>query len=152
MLIGLAAVAAAIPSSALADPLTVSLPTLGVEARTEPLAVIDGQLSVPVNPDQIGTYQLRGNLLLVGHVDWAGKTRAFAGLRSFSGGEPIELSDGRTYHVAWVSTVLATDPDLSNVFAVGDDMLTLITCDGAFSLSQHQYLERLTVRAVRDQT
>jgi len=151
-LIGMAAIAAAIPSTVLADPLIVSLPTLGVEAQTERLEVNNGELGVPTNPDNIGTYQLRGNLVLVGHLDWAGKMRVFGRLRTLVGGEPIKLSDGRTYHVAWVSSVLASDTDLSEVFAAGDDVLTLITCDGAFSQSQHQYLERLTVRAVRDQT
>ncbi|MGI9149047.1 MAG: class F sortase [Chloroflexota bacterium] len=147
----MAALVAVIPTTVFADPLTVSLPTLGIEAHTEPLSVLDGQLGAPVDPDTIGTYQLPGNLLLVGHVDWAGTTRAFAGLRSLHGGEPIELSDGRNYHVAWVSSVPTDQADLSDVFAPGDDVLTLITCGGSFSLSQHMYLERLTVRAVRDQ-
>lgn len=150
LLMGLLTALVIIPTTVLADDLTVTLPTLGIEAHTEPLAIVDGQLGAPVDPDSIGTYQLPGNLLLVGHVDWAGTLRPFASLRQLQGGEPIQLSDGRSYHVAWVSSVAADEADLSNVFSAGVDELTLITCSGPFSLSQHMYLERLTVRAVRD--
>jgi hypothetical protein len=143
---------AAAPGLALADPLTVTFPTLGMQAQTEDIGVLDGQLGVPHDPDDLGAYEVPGNLLLVGHLDWAGKRRLLAFVRSFQGGEPIQLSDGRTYHVAWSEQVPVDDSSdaWSQAVAPADDVLTLITCDGPFSLSRHMYLDRFILRAVRD--
>ena len=91
-------------------------------------------------------------MLVVGHVDWAGERRVLADVRSFEPGEPIWLSDGRTYHVAWSKT-LPIDADQNEwtaAFAPADDVLTLVTCSGPFSISRHEYLERIVIRAVRD--
>jgi hypothetical protein len=151
-LVGAAAIVAALPALVLADPLTVTFPTLGVEAQTEWLGVDAGQLGVPVDPDSLGMYQLDGNLLLVGHLDWAGQRRVLAAVRAFQPGAPIWLSDGRTYHVAWSKT-LPIDGDQSewtDAVAAADDVLTLVTCTGPFSQSRHEYLERSVIRAVRD--
>lgn len=163
---GAAAIVAALPALVLAAPLTVAepltvaapltvtFPTLGVEAQTEPLALDDGQLGVPLDPDHLGVYQLDGNMLLVGHLDWAGRRRVLAAVRAFQPGEPVWLSDGRTYHVAWSKT-LPIDGDQSDwadavAPAPADDVLTFVTCTGPFSLSRHEYLERSVIRAVRD--
>jgi hypothetical protein len=151
-LLGAAAILAALPPQTLADSLTLEFPTLGVEAQTEAIDVQDGQLGVPVDPDRLGVYQVEGNMLIVGHVDWAGQRRILADVRSFRLGEPIWLSDGRTYHVAWSKT-LPIDADQNEwaaAFAPADDVLTLVTCSGPFSLSRHEYLERTAIRAVRD--
>ncbi len=151
-LLGAAAILAALPAPTLADPLTVEFPSLGAEAQTEPVDVQDGQLGVPDDPDRLGVYQLDGNMLVVGHVDWAGQRRLFADVRSFQPGEPIWLSDGRTYHVAWSKTlpIDADDAEWTAAFAPADDVLTLVTCSGPFSISRHEYLERIVIRAVRD--
>lgn len=151
-ILGAAAVVAALPGLVLADPLTVTFPTLGVDVQTEDLGVDAGQLGVPLDPDHLGVYQLDGNMLLVGHLDWAGKRRILAAVRSFEPGAPIWLSDGRTYHVAWSKTV-PVDGDQSDweaAVAPADDVLTLVTCTGPFSVSRHEYLERSVIRAVRD--
>ena len=151
-LLGAAAILAALPLPTLAEPLTLEFPTLGVEAQTEAIDVQDGQLGVPVDPDKLGVYELDGNTLIVGHVDWAGERRVLADVRSFQPGEPIWLSDGRTYHIAWSKT-LPIDADQSEwtaAFAPADDVLTLVTCSGPFSVSRHEYLERTVLRAVRD--
>ena len=92
---GAAAVLAAAPSPTFAEQLTISFPTLGAEAATEPVVVVDGQLGVPSDPDRLGVYQVQGNLLVVGHLDWAGQRRVLSMARDFEGGEPIVLSDGR---------------------------------------------------------
>jgi len=151
-LMGAAAILAALPLPTLAEPLTLEFPTLGVEAQTEAIDVQDGQLGVPVDPDRLGVYEVDGNMLIVGHVDWAGERRVLADVRSFQPGEPIWLSDGRTYHIAWSKT-LPIDADQSEwtaAFAPADDVLTLVTCSGPFSVSRHEYLERTVLRAVRD--
>ena len=151
-LVGAAAILAALPLPVLADPLTLEFPTLGVEAQTEAIDVHDGQLGVPVDPDRLGVYQLDGNMLVVGHLDWAGQRRVLADVRSFQPGEPIWLSDGRTYHVVWSETlpIDADQDEWTAALAPADDVLTLVTCTGPFSLSRHEYLERIVIRAVRD--
>ncbi len=151
-LVGAAAILAALRLPVLADPLTLEFPTLGVEAQTEAIDVHDGQLGVPVDPDRLGVYQLDGNMLVVGHLDWAGQRRVLADVRSFQPGEPIWLSDGRTYHVVWSETlpIDADQDEWTEALAPADDVLTLVTCTGPFSLSRHEYLERIVIRAVRD--
>lgn len=143
---------AALPRPALADALTVTFPTLEADVQTEQIGEQDGQLGVPLDPDKLGVYQVEGNLLLVGHVDWAGQRRTLWFARSFEGGEPIWLSDGRTYHVAWSKTVSvdADESEWADAVAPADDVLTLITCTGPFSRSRHMYLDRLLIRAERD--
>ena len=150
--LGAAAILAVAPGLVLADPLTVTFPTLGVEAQTEQVEVLDGQLEAPADPDNLGVYQLQGNLVMVGHVDWAGQPRALSFARSFQGGEPIELSDGRTYHVVWSKTLSVDDDqgEWAEAVAPADDVLTLVTCTGPFSRSRQMYLERIVIRAVRD--
>jgi len=151
-LLGAAAILTALPSPTHGESLTLEFPTLGVEAQTEAIDVQDGQLGVPVDPDRLGVYQVDGNMLIVGHVDWAGQRRVLADVRSFQLGEPIWLSDGRMYHVAWSKTlrVDADQNEWSAAFAPADDVLTLVTCSGPFSLSRHEYLERTVIRAARD--
>jgi hypothetical protein len=146
---------AMLPGTALADPLVVSFPTLGIETPTERVGLDDaGQLGTPTDPDAAGVYQLPGNLLLVGHVDWGGELRTFSNIRYFSGGEPIQLSDGRSYHVVWTKEwSIDADADVWPAVAAptDGDVLTLLTCSGPFSQSRHLYLDRVAVRAIRDQ-
>lgn len=151
-LVAAAALLAAAQTTALADPLTVSFPSVGLEAQTESITVDDGQLGVPQDPDNLGTYAADNNLIVVGHVDWAGQRRVLSFVRDFQGGEPIELSDGRTYHVDWTEQLSADDDaDFAQAVApTSDDVLTLITCSGPFSISRHEYLDRTVIRAVRD--
>jgi hypothetical protein len=151
-LLGAAAILAALPAPTLADPLKLEFPSLGAEAQTEAITVQDGQLGVPDDPDHLGVYELDGNMLVVGHVDWAGERRLFADVRLFQPGEPIWLSDGRTYHVAWTKTLPldADETEWAAAFAPADDVLTLVTCSGPFSISRREYLERIVIRAVRD--
>lgn len=118
---------------------------------TEQLYVEFGQLSAPTDPDKVGVYQVPGNLIVAGHVDWAGKTRNFYGLKDLREGDKVVLSDGREYQVSWVSTMEAapSSEELDEVFDPKQDVLTLITCGGPFSQSRHEYLERVVVRASR---
>jgi hypothetical protein len=118
---------------------------------TEQLYVEFGQLSAPIDPDKVGVYQVPGNLIIAGHVDWAGRTRPFYGLKDLREGDRVELSDGRVYQVSWVSTIDAAPEgaDADEVFDPKADVLTLITCGGPFSQSRHEYLERVVVRAAR---
>jgi sortase (surface protein transpeptidase) len=132
--------------------LAVTFPSVGVTAQTEQVHVADGQLGAPTDPDALGVYQLPGNLLLVGHVDWAGQLRVGSAILGLQNGDPIELSDGRSYHVTWAETFDIDDDqgEWAQAIAPGDDELTLITCTGPYSRSRQEYLQRVVVRAERD--
>jgi LPXTG-site transpeptidase (sortase) family protein len=118
-------------------------------------------MAVPSDPDTVGWYEFSarpgapGNVVLAGHVDWGGRLRAFGLLRLLHTDDAVVVSDslGRelTYHVRETEVV---DPDSSPMDVVGQrgasEELTLITCGGAFDRASHQYLKRVVVRALRD--
>ena len=137
---------------ALADELTLQIPALGVSAPVETIDIVDGSLGTPGSPDDVGALQLPGNLLVVGHRDWSGALRAFGRLEGLQPGDAVELSDGREYSVTSTSVFdVDGNQDLwdAAVAPTDGDVLTLISCTGAFSVSRHEYLQRVVVQAVR---
>jgi LPXTG-site transpeptidase (sortase) family protein len=98
------------------------------------------------------------NAVFAGHVTWFGPA-VFYSLSSLASGDEIMLrsSDGieLKYVVSDVFQVDATDPDsLSVMSATPQDMITIITCDGAFVDTNDpvfggEYTNRLVVRAAR---
>jgi hypothetical protein len=140
------------PLLTFADELTLNAPAIGVSAQVESIAVSDGKLGTPIGPDNLGALQVPGNLLVVGHRDWDGRRRAFAGLEALQSGDVVELSDGRAYSVQSTS-VWAIDGEQdawnASIAATDGDFLTLISCTGPFSISRHEYLQRVVVRAER---
>ncbi len=160
-----------IPATALAQtppagthPVTISIPRLGQSAPVVGLGLEDdGALAAPTDPDTVGWYELGapvgtpGNAVFDGHVDWAGRLRAFGLLKLLAPGDLIEVGDdqGRTleYRVTWNETVDAVDAPVDDIFAQGPaEEITLITCGGEFDHVTHQYLSRVVVRAERDPT
>lgn len=139
-------------------PERVEIPSVGVNARVGGLGLLpDGALDAPKNPDDLGWYQLgpkpgeRGNALIDGHVDWAGKVRAFWYLKKLTPGDNIVVTDStgnkHEFAVEWLKWYDAGAP-VQDLFAQSDRAeLTLITCGGQFDQSTHQYLSRLAVRA-----
>jgi LPXTG-site transpeptidase (sortase) family protein len=126
--------------------------TLGLET--------DGTMQVPTDPDTIGWYDFSaqvgrpGNAVVVGHVDWGGRLRAFGRLREMRAGDEVTIVDslGRelTYQVQTTATVGAEAPPAEFLTQRGpQEELTLITCGGAFDRASHQYLSRVIVHAVR---
>jgi LPXTG-site transpeptidase (sortase) family protein len=93
-----------------------------------------------------------GNSVMSGHVDWAGKTAAFWGLRKLQKGDLIEISgsNGGTHHYAVESNQSfpwQSAPVDRIVGPTSDSVLTLITCDGVFDQRAREYSERRVVRA-----
>ena len=128
----------------------VLFPAFGMSVQTEPISVDAGQLGSPTNPDQIGVYELPGNLLMVAHVDWGGQLRPGFSFRNLELGDQIVV-DSQSYHVTDLKEWAVNDQDAWDWTVASDgDEITLITCTGQFSVSRHEYLERLSVRAVRD--
>ena len=120
-------------------------------------------LPAPTDPDTIGWYDfsgrlgLPGNAVLVGHVDWGGRLRAFGGLKDLRKGDAIEVVDEAERHLSYsvddVQTVDANAPTSDFITQHGpDEELTLITCGGEFDRKTHQYLRRVIVRAQRTTT
>jgi sortase (surface protein transpeptidase) len=143
-----------LPTIAFADGLTLAVPVLGVSALVEPIGIVDGSLGTPIAPDNVGALQLPGNLLVVGHRDWSGQRRAFSRLEALQPGDVVEISDGRAY-VVETTSVWDIDGEQDSwhaaVAPTDGDVLTLISCTGPFSVSRHEYLQRVVVRAARSE-
>jgi LPXTG-site transpeptidase (sortase) family protein len=143
-------------------PTSINIPRFHSEAKVVTLGMDDeGTMEVPSDPDTIGWYDfsaklgIPGNAVLVGHVDWAGRLRAFGHLRDLREGDRVDVVDADqrqlSYDVASVQTIDATSSPDEFLTQLGpDEELTLITCGGDFDHASHQYLSRVIVRAVRD--
>jgi LPXTG-site transpeptidase (sortase) family protein len=146
------------------EPLQIDIPKIGTHAPVVPLGLeADGSLAAPTDPDTVGWFEggpgvgASGNVLLAGHVDWAGRLRAFGQLKQLEPGDTIAVTDANgnelTYSVLWTRLYQADSAPLDEIFEqTTNDELTLITCGGVFDRSAHMYLSRWVVRAVRDQS
>jgi LPXTG-site transpeptidase (sortase) family protein len=145
-----------------ATPVGIAIPRLGTTAEVLPLGFEDDgvTMAAPTDPDSIGWYEfsapvgVAGNAILVGHVDWGGKLRAFGQLRLLRAGDTVVISDslGRelTYRVQRIQLVKADAPPSEVLAPSGvEEELTLITCGGEFDRVRHQYLSRVIVSALR---
>lgn len=140
-------------------PRQLRITTIGVSAEIVPVALTsDGEMEVPADPDAVGWYTLgpgiagAGNMILTGHVDWAGRLRVFGGLSRLRQGDEIVLTDvdglEHRFEVTWTRQISADDPPWEEIFSQGTQReVTLITCTGPFDRQRREYLERLVVRA-----
>ncbi|MEE9277673.1 MAG: sortase [Dehalococcoidia bacterium] len=130
---------------------------LGITAR--------GALGAPDNPDVVGWWQdgpapgERGNVLFDGHRDFTDVdgnvgTGVAWQLPDVAVGDPILVLDRASgvTHVYLVTQTFALpfdDPDGARVLAASSDArLTLITCEGSFDRSLHNYSQRRIVIAI----
>jgi LPXTG-site transpeptidase (sortase) family protein len=93
-----------------------------------------------------------GNIVLAGHIENSeGLPSVFSQLGQLEVGAAVTLSQGAVVHQYAVSevSVVASD-DLSVVYDIGDDRLTLITCTG-YNFLTDVYDERIVVVAHRVQ-
>ena len=142
-------------------PVRVDIPSIGTHAQVVPLGEDDdGTMAAPADPDTVGWYELGvgvgtpGNALLDGHVDWGGRLRVFGLLRQLRPGDTFQItdSDGHvlSYSVTWTRLYEADNAPLDEIFQqTADEVVTLITCGGAFDPSAHMYVSRWVVRGVR---
>jgi LPXTG-site transpeptidase (sortase) family protein len=155
----------ATPREAGTVPASVVIPRLSSRADIVTLGMQDpaADLPAPTDPDTIGWYDfsgkvgIPGNAVLVGHVDWGGRLRAFGRLKDLREGDEIQVVDANerriSYSVAGVQSVDANAPTGDFITQHGpDEELTLITCGGEFDHRTHQYLRRVIVRALRTTT
>jgi len=140
-------------------PNRIEIPSIGVEAKVDPIEIVDGVMGVPADPENVGWYPAisrpgeDSNVVMTGHKDWWGVgPTIFANLAAVHPGDAIYLtgSDGSgfVYDVVRVYSVPADanpEPIISN--DEGTETLTLLTCDGTFNGAEYE--SRLVVRAVR---
>ncbi len=139
-------------------PKRLLIPSLQIDAVVEHVGLTrDGAMGAPSNPDQVAWYRFGprpgqpGNAAIAGHVDWAGRVRAFWKLKNLGPDDLIVVvaEDGSRYEFAvrWLRWYDAATASVEEVFgSSGDPEITLITCGGQFDRSTRQYLSRLVVR------
>jgi sortase (surface protein transpeptidase) len=150
------------------------IPGLGIDApigvRTVPASL---QMPAPTGPSDVVLYAQfggfpggGGNAVFSGHVDYSYKlpyaNANYTGLGVFAllrtaqpSSDQVQITlDGRTstYTVQWVRTVSAHGGNWGDVLAhdTGSDVVTIVTCDGAFNPATLEYSDRTVLRAVRN--
>ena len=154
------------------SPTRIAIPSLYLDAPMIPLGLTaQSQPEVPKRPDQVAWYPSfssapgqSSNAVLTGHVDWQTPDGApipgvFYRLREMRIGDLIEvtLEDGSKlqYRVRANVATAYDDPKIVDVMQRTDkDVLTMITCGGAWVKSRSQpnggnYSHRVIVRAER---
>lgn len=152
--------AAELPPAAVAAPVHLRVPTLGIDAEVEPVgAEADGEMEVPGDVATVGWYRPgtapdddQGTVVLAGHVDSraAGPGAFFALERSQPGDEVVvTLSDGRErrYEIVGRRRHPKAALPVTEIFTrAGAPRLALITCGGAFD--SRRYADNVVVYAV----
>ncbi|UQX88217.1 class F sortase [Jatrophihabitans telluris] len=139
---------------------TVSLPGQSVTAPIDPARVgADDYLQIPGDVQRVGHYVggggldgTVGDLLLTGHVNYAGQgTGAFGRIgRLHVGDAVITRGSGRTqaWRVTGLTSYLKSDGLPASIFRPGGPrVLTLVTCGGTLDTKAHSYLSNIVVTA-----
>ena len=140
-------------------PVAIRIPDHGVANAVIPVGVDagTGELTVPLDPGQVGWYQFgstpgdAGSAVLAGHVDWKGQPGAFIDLDRVAPGERIEidLGDSTTRAFMVVETHLIAKTELPRELfeRTGPSKLVLITCGGEYDSSIRRYRQNIVVVA-----
>ena len=142
------------------------IPSIGVDAPvTVRVMGSDGAMGVPNGRFDVVWYDFTawpgmggypgsgGNAVFAGHVDYHPNYEAvFWDLHLVGPGDIIEvdLPDGTPirYSVQWSKQIGPDDDFSSYVSHTGQDMITIVTCQGTFNSATHNYDHRLVVRGV----
>jgi LPXTG-site transpeptidase (sortase) family protein len=140
---------------------------LGIDAPVQTSRVpANGQMGDPDGPYDVVWYDFSnfagfggypgrgGNAVFAGHVDYHPNIQAvFWTLRNARAGDVIdyytESGQHLQYTVEWKKDTGPNDDFATYVSQSGQDMITLITCDGVFNSVTRHYDQRSVVRAVR---
>jgi LPXTG-site transpeptidase (sortase) family protein len=140
------------------EPVALRIPAIEIDAAIEEVAIVGGAMGVPQDAWNVGWYptiSMPGeftNVVLAGHRDWwnIGPV-VFYNLERLNPGDKIYLlgddGSGFTYRVVdrWL---IDNDTHAGEIVSdTGAEMLTLITCGGAFN--GVEYENRVIVRAER---
>lgn len=143
-------------------PIRLRVPSIGVSAEVVHLGVkADGSMQAPDGPEVVAWYTFSarpgspGNAVFAGHVDWhTGVTGVFWRLRELQPGDEVYIDgqDGREFVYAVASSTLypANDAPVKDIIGPKPgECITLISCEGTFVRSEHDYDHRRVVVAER---
>jgi hypothetical protein len=142
-----------------ANPTTIRIPGIGVEASMIPLGLRgDGTIEVPDDFDQTGWWVdgpepgETGPAVVLGHVDSRQGPAVFFELRDLQPGEAVHIDrmDGSTvtYVVDRVERHPKTDFPTEAVYGpTTEPVLRLVTCGGSFDRSRRSYDDNIIVFA-----
>ncbi|GIW11551.1 MAG: class F sortase [Chloroflexi bacterium] len=147
-------------ATAAANPVHLRIQAIGLDLPIEPAGLTPNQeLAAPATARGVVWFKdgakpgMRGNAVLTGHLDWQGGPGAFYRLRELLPGDIIQVfaADGQQFLYTVESSTLYP----AHMAPVGDIMgakdiplLTLITCEGTFDHTTHDYSHRRVVRAM----
>jgi LPXTG-site transpeptidase (sortase) family protein len=145
----------------------MKIPSIGVDAPVTTRVIgLDGVMGTPngrfdavwydfANFPGMGGYPGGGgNAVFSGHVDYHPNFEAvFWDLHLLGPGDIVEvdLPDGTAiaYSVQWSRQIGPEDDFSTYATKTGQETITIITCQGTFNSTTHQYDHRLVVRGVR---
>lgn len=149
----------ATPDPVHAVPVEVSIPSIGVRSRLDPL-VMDphGVLTPPREPARAGWFSKGvrpgdpGPAVIAGHVDSRTGAAVFTRLSTLRPGAAVIVTDAAghkvTFSVEVVRTYLKSGFPTNDVYgATPDPQLRLITCGGSFDHSRGHYIDNVVVYA-----
>jgi hypothetical protein len=138
----------------------IQIRALDVDAHIDSVATVDGNLTVPEDPQAVGWWagsaepgSGRGTVVLDGHVDSASRgLGAFFRLTELRAGDAVAVTTTRgdqvTYHVTGRRSYPKADGLPPDLFATGGPpRLILITCGGQFDHKALSYLDNVVVFA-----
>lgn len=144
-------------------PVALRITAIQVDAEIERRPIVDGVMLDPTGPFVVAWYgatgrlgEPDGNIVLAGHVDYAGVGPAvFARVGELRPGDRIEIvgEDLATYRyaVAWSELYNAISAPVDEIIGPTEEQsVTLITCGGSFDTTTQAYDQRLIVRAEQD--
>lgn len=143
-------------------PAEIRIPALGVTASIGQAKVVNGVLTPPRVPDEVGLWSgsaplaaNTGEVTIAGHVNWAGMAPfAFGQLAYLQAGDLVYTTDSQGAQTAWRVTDVSARSKQDGIdpaaFAgpVGPRLLTLVTCGGNFDASILSYDDNVYVTAV----
>lgn len=141
-----------------AQPQTLLIPKLGVNAAVEPVGEDSiGRMDVPKRVDDVGWYNLgykpgeKGSAVIDGHFDTiTGAPAVFYYIGNLTPGDQVIVIDKNgknlTFEVTSVQSYPFDQLPLQEVFASNDKpRLNLITCTGTWNVGSRNYSNRLVV-------
>jgi sortase (surface protein transpeptidase) len=137
---------------------TVQIPALGTTAPVVRVGVDrTGQMVVPPGARQVAWLDQGGipgrtnNMVIAGHISWAGVPGAFGGIGNLRSGDVVTVAlDGHrmTFRVSWVCSFVRTSPLATRIMGYTDvPSVTLITCGGDWDPYAGTHTDRIVARA-----
>lgn len=143
-------------------PVAIRIPSIQVDAEIERRPIVNGHMADPTGPFVVAWYgatgrlgEPEGNVVLAGHVDYAGVGPAvFARIGELAEGDEIEVlgESVKSYRFTVVWSQLydeVTAPVEEIIGSTAKQSVTLITCGGTFDAAAQRYDQRLIVRGER---